>query len=139
MNTKFVQYKCKNLMGGFYPPNSFFAGYFFLDPMHIFENYIIICYAYGSYNTQQLRRNLYYILAATDGIVPVAWKHSTIVPIFKKGSRHVALNYRLISLTSICSKTLERVVADCLYEYLNSNSLLSPSQYGFRQGRTVDN
>ena len=73
-----------------------------------------------------------------DGVVPVAWTHSTIVPIFKKGSRHVALNYRPISLTSICSKTLERMVADCLYEYLNSNSLLSPSQFGFRQGRTVD-
>ena len=73
-----------------------------------------------------------------DGVVPVDWKHSRIIPLFKKGSRHVALNYRPISLTSVCCKTLERVVADCLYEYLDSCGLLSPSQFGFRQGRTVD-
>ena len=74
----------------------------------------------------------------SDGVVPMDWKHSQIVPIFKKGSRHVALNYRPISLTSVCGKTLERIVSDCLYEYLDTHELLSTKQFGFRHGRTVD-
>ena len=40
------------------------------------------------------------------------WKVSDVVSIFKKGSRLVPLNYRPIKLTSVCYKTLERIVAD---------------------------
>ena len=39
--------------------------------------------------------------------VPLAWKQSLIIPIFKKGTRQDPLNYRPISLTSICCKILE--------------------------------
>ena len=74
----------------------------------------------------------------SDGVVPVDWKHSVIVPLFKKNSRHVALNYRPISLTSVCGKTLERVISDHLYEYLDTHELLAANQFGFRHGRTVD-
>ena len=41
------------------------------------------------------------------GKLPEEWKKSTIIPIFKKGSRYTPLNYRPISLTSVCCKTLE--------------------------------
>ena len=73
-----------------------------------------------------------------EGRLPDEWKISEVVPIFKKGSRSAALNYRPISLTSVCCKTMERIVADHLYAYLENNSLLSREQYGFRRGRTVD-
>ena len=46
--------------------------------------------------------------------------------------------YRPISLTSVCCKTLERFVVEALYEFLSTNGILSDEQYGFRQGRTVD-
>lgn len=72
------------------------------------------------------------------GKLPKEWKKSTIVPIFKKGSRHTPLNYRPISLTSVCCKTLERLISECLYNFLDTNRLLSSDQFGFRQGRTVD-
>ena len=74
----------------------------------------------------------------SQGSLPVEWKKSEIVPIFKKGSRHIPLNYRPISLTSVCCKTLERIIAKELYEFLEFNRILSAEQFGFRQGRTVD-
>ena len=72
------------------------------------------------------------------GNLPAQWKVSTVIPLFKKGSRYSPLNYRPISLTSVCCKTLEREIADALYDYLDSNRLFSHNQYGFRRGRTVD-
>ena len=72
------------------------------------------------------------------GELPLQWKESLVVPIFKKGSRYSPLNYRPISLTSVCCKTLEREIADKLYGYLDSNGLFSDEQYGFRRGMTVE-
>lgn len=74
----------------------------------------------------------------SEGAIPAVWKNSSIVPIFKKGSRYTPINYRPISLTSVCCKTLERIICEHLYKYLESNHLLSPHQFGFRRGRTVD-
>ena len=72
------------------------------------------------------------------GKLPSQWKESLVTPLFKKGSRYVSLNYRPISLTSVCCKTLEREIACKLYEYLESNSLISENQFGFRKGRSVE-
>ena len=73
-----------------------------------------------------------------DGVVPSQWKFSEIVPLFKKGSRSDPLNYRPISLTSVCCKSLERIVASSLMSFLETNLLLSPDQFGFRSGRSVE-
>ena len=73
-----------------------------------------------------------------QGRLPVEWKQSEIVPIFKKGSRHIPLNCRPISLTSVCCKTLERIIVKDLYGFLESNHILSAEQFWFCQGRTVD-
>ena len=72
------------------------------------------------------------------GRLPQRWKLSEIVPLFKKGSRSDPLNYRPISLTSVCCKSLERIIAAALVEYLELNEILSPDQFGFRRGRAVD-
>ena len=50
---------------------------------------------------------LYRIFVASlqSGHLPQMWKSSEVVPIFKKGSRYDPLNYRPISLTSVCCKT----------------------------------
>ena len=67
------------------------------------------------------------------GVVPIEWKYAIVCPGFKKGDNEDATNYRPISLLSILSKVLERVVADQLSEYLSANQLLSCSQHGFRK------
>ena len=72
-----------------------------------------------------------------EGVVPGAWKTSTVVPIFKKGTRYDPLNYRPVSLTSVCCKTLERIIAEHLTTYLEEASLLDPNQFGFRAGRST--
>ena len=71
-------------------------------------------------------------------VVPPQWKFSEIIPLFKKGSRSDPLNYRPISLTSVCCKSLERIVASCLMNFLEEHSLLAHDQFGFRGGRAVD-
>ena len=74
-----------------------------------------------------------------NGSLPSAWKTSLVVPIFKKGARYDPLNYRPISLTSVPSKLMERIVCKELMSYLESQELLNPHQFGFRSGRsTVD-
>lgn len=72
-----------------------------------------------------------------EGIVPMSWKRSTVVPIFKKGHRFEPLNYRPVSLTPVCCKSMERIISDHLQDYLNDNTLLSHHQFGFRRGRST--
>ena len=73
----------------------------------------------------------------TSASVPSSWKVSNIVPIFKKGSPSDPFNYRPISLTSVCSKTLERIVVSSINDYLDTHHILSIHQFGFRSGRSA--
>ena len=42
-----------------------------------------------------------------------------------------------MSLLSVISKTLEQVIAEQLILHLEEHSLISPSQFGFRKGRSA--
>ena len=64
---------------------------------------------------------------------PSEWKLARLLPLFKKGPRNLAENYRPISILPSISKLMERIMYDQLYEYLNENSLLSDHQFGFRK------
>ena len=46
----------------------------------------------------------------SKGVLPTDWKKAFISPIYKKGNRRIAENYRPISLTSIVCKLLELIV-----------------------------
>ena len=70
------------------------------------------------------------------GIVPVFYKNSLIYPLFKKGNRAKAANYRPISMTSHIIKIFERVLRKKIVEFLEVNNLLSQYQHGFRSGRS---
>lgn len=50
------------------------------------------------------------------------------------GSRQDPFNDRPISLTSVCVKSLERIIAKFVYEYADSHMLFSNDQFGFRPG-----
>ena len=74
-----------------------------------------------------------------SGTLPRSWTESIVAPIYKKSSRYNALNYRPVSLTSVPCKVMERVLADYLWNFINTNNLISQEQYGFRQQHsTVD-
>ena len=49
-------------------------------------------------------------LSMFDGIVPDKLKTAKVVPIFKKGDRSRASNYRPISLLSVFDKLLEKLM-----------------------------
>ena len=72
----------------------------------------------------------------SSGLVPVAWKTANVVPIFKKGDKSVASNYRPISLTSIIGKMLESILAGKIRDHLERFKLINESQHGFMQGRS---
>ena len=71
-----------------------------------------------------------------NGIIPSDLKAQVITPVFKKGDKSDAGNYRPISLTSHIIKIFERVIRKSLVNHLESNKLLSKNQHGFRKGRS---
>ena len=68
--------------------------------------------------------------------LPESWRRATVIPVHKKGSRHLANNYRPISLTAIPCKIMESIIRDKIMQHLSSNQLLSPHQHGFRPSRS---
>lgn len=71
-----------------------------------------------------------------DGAVPNGWKEAVVVPIFKKGLKSEACNYRPVSLTSVPCKILETIVKEDIMIHLERNHLIKKSQHGFMRGRS---
>ena len=59
-----------------------------------------------------------------------------MVSIFKSGDRGKPVNYRPISVLAFLSKMLEKAVHFQLIDYLETNKLLSESQFGYRERRS---
>ena len=68
------------------------------------------------------------------GCIPRDWRTANVTPLFKKGKRCQAENYRPVSLTSQICKVVESVLRDELVQHLERNNLLHNSQHGFRSG-----
>jgi hypothetical protein len=77
-------------------------------------------------------------LSFSTGIFPEQLKLSTIVPIYKKGSSLKKDNLRPISLLSIFSKIIEKLMNNRLVKYLDSFKYFSNSQFGFRKGKSTE-
>ena len=71
-----------------------------------------------------------------SGVIPEDWKLANVTPIYKKGDRKSAGNYRPISLTSVVGKMLESIITDAIVEHLETHNLIMDSQHGFRQKRS---
>ena len=72
-----------------------------------------------------------------EGVVPLDWRVAAVSPIFKKGKKCMAENYRPVSLTSNVCKVLEGLVREAMIEYLTARNLLSPKQFGFLGKRST--
>ena len=69
----------------------------------------------------------------TLGQVPSEWKMSNISAIFKKsGDIQNPTNYRPISITSCMGKMLEKIIFKYLFNYLETNHIITNFQSGFR-------
>eukprot|EP00117_Sycon_ciliatum_P031201 scpid26526/ scgid24448/ RNA-directed DNA polymerase from mobile element jockey; Reverse transcriptase len=69
----------------------------------------------------------------SHGYQPTAWKVANVVPIHKRKAKGDVRNYRPVSLLCVVSKVMERIVNQQLINHLNSNTLLSANQFGFRK------
>ena len=70
--------------------------------------------------------------------LPAEWCRAQVSPIFKKGDKTSAANYRPISLTCILCKVLEHIMASHLVKHFDKHDLLYDLQHGFREKRSCD-
>ena len=82
---------------------------------------------------KELSKLLYIILSKSlnEGSIPKRWREANITPIFKKGSRIEAANYRPVSLTVVVCKLIEGIIRDRFMDHLGNNELISKDQHGF--------
>ncbi|XP_030920994.1 zinc finger SWIM domain-containing protein 6-like, partial [Geospiza fortis] len=67
-------------------------------------------------------------LSWESGEVPVDWKLENIVPIFKKGKKDDLENYRPVSLISVRSKIIEKIILESTEKHLKDNAIISHSE-----------
>ena len=70
--------------------------------------------------------------------LPKDWLTANICPVFKKGARSTASNYRPISLTCVICKTMEHILYHHIMAHLEQLNILKDYQHGFRKGRSCE-
>ena len=76
-------------------------------------------------------------LCLKQSTFPTLLKRAVIKPIYKTGDKQLFNNYRPISLLSVISKVLEKLIYIRLQEHLNTNKLICDNQFGFRTGMST--
>ena len=56
----------------------------------------------------------------------------------KKGGKSIKSNYRPISLLLSCSKILQTIMFNRLYQYVHTDAILAPEQFGFRKESNIE-
>jgi hypothetical protein len=89
---------------------------------------------------QYLRKPFVHIfnLSFQSGTFPDMLKLSKIIPIPKSGDVRDMSNYRPISILSVFSKILEKIMCKRLNSFIGKNCILSNVQFGFRQGKSTE-
>jgi ribonuclease HI len=77
----------------------------------------------------------------SSGEIPNSWKHQLIIPVLKPGKNpKLPSSYRPIALSACAMKILEHILKSRLVWYIEHNSILPSSQFGFRKSLScVDN
>ena len=73
-----------------------------------------------------------------SGIFPEKMKQAKVIPLFKKGCPLTTSNYRPISLLSVFSKIIEKLMHKRLYNFLELHNILYNLQFGFRANHSVN-
>ena len=92
-----------------------------VDPNGVTNNWIGSIFTYGPDGlnarvSKECRTEIGPVLAyiynalLAQGSVPDDWRSANVVPIYKKGEMYDPANYRPVSLTCICCKTLEHII-----------------------------
>ena len=71
------------------------------------------------------------------GKIPADWRRANVTPIYKKGVKNLAENYRPISLTSLICKLIESLINGAIMKHHAELKFLSLKQFGFISGRST--
>ena len=70
------------------------------------------------------------------GIYPKSWCNGVIVPIFKKGDRSCAENYRGITLINVIAKIFSTLLRNRINKWCEDENIFNQAQFGFRDKRS---
>ncbi|PKU37685.1 rna-directed dna polymerase from mobile element jockey- hypothetical protein [Limosa lapponica baueri] len=70
------------------------------------------------------------------GEVPEDWRKANVIPVFKKDKKEDPGNYRLVSLTSIPGKMMERLILGVISKHLEEKQAIRSSQHRFTKGKS---
>ena len=76
-------------------------------------------------------------LSLNGSEVPQAWKRALVTPVHKGGVNLDVGNFWPISVLPVVVKVFENIIHRQLYNYLQENSILNQSQFGFRPSHTI--
>ena len=65
---------------------------------------------------------------------PACWRQANVTPIPKGPPSSSIANYRQISITSVLSNVLERLVSVCLGRFVERSGVLPTTQFAYRKG-----
>jgi Reverse transcriptase (RNA-dependent DNA polymerase)/Endonuclease-reverse transcriptase len=126
---------------------------FALEPTNEAEIYSIICKlspkkssGWDEISVETLKRISLFILkplchlvnsSFASGNFPKNMKISKVIPIFKKGEKEDAANYRPIAITSAFSKVYEKAFLARLQKHFDSNNIINQTQHGFQKNKST--
>ena len=67
----------------------------------------------------------------------IYYQKTGLLPVYKKDDKSNPANYRPISLTSVCCKTMEHIICHSILDHLNIFNIISSTEsthHGFRSG-----
>ena len=82
--------------------------------------------------------SLFFQASVNQGSIPDEWKEANVVPIFKKGDKSKAVNYRPVSLTVVLCKVMKHIICSNVMKHLDRNNILTDAQHGFRKRRSCE-
>lgn len=77
-------------------------------------------------------------LSFKTGVFPSKLKQAVVIPLYKQNSPLICSNYRPISLLSVFSKIIEKIMKYKLLNFLSKNCFFSVNQFGFRIGMSTE-
>ena len=72
------------------------------------------------------------------GCLPASWLKAWITPVYKKGTRCEAENYRPVSLTCVMCKLLEHIMCTHMRAHFDKHGILTPLNHGFRKEHSCE-
>jgi hypothetical protein len=74
----------------------------------------------------------------TSGTFPEILKIAILKPLHKKGNAGEVQNYRPISLLSVLTKVVDKLMYNRLMSFITKNNILNDAQHGFCEGKSTE-